>query len=404
MNTPQSVHASSARDVQHHSPGSPPDWVLLAVTGMSPAILTETVWALAHESTPIIPSRIIVVTTAQGRRRLVDQLLTPSAACSGLTPWDALRSSLAALGHDLTGRLRFGATADDVHVITAFDPNTGQSRELNDIRSPAENDAAADFILERVRAIVENPDTLLVASIAGGRKTMGALLYACMTLLGRETDRLTHVLVNEPFDSLQGFWFPGQPGQLLVNGSAPAPLPASAIVELADVPFIPLRNLFRRELGRPAGTFRRLVELGRTNVRISTGEGIRLEIDRAHTVAHINHSPLHLAIREHLVLLYFAERAKGRPSQARGIKELIDDLEAFRQELISTAPATNGADWRHEVADLAPLQERDVTRVLSDIRRKARQASNDATLLAGVLPERGRPTLDIPGPMIFLKG
>jgi len=30
---------------------------------------------------------------------------------------------------------------------------------------------------------------------------MGALLYAALSLLGRPQDRLTHVLVNEPFDN-----------------------------------------------------------------------------------------------------------------------------------------------------------------------------------------------------------
>jgi hypothetical protein len=39
-----------------------PEVVLLAVTGMSPAILTETIWALAQENPPILPDRIAVLT------------------------------------------------------------------------------------------------------------------------------------------------------------------------------------------------------------------------------------------------------------------------------------------------------------------------------------------------------
>ena len=56
-------------------------------------------------------------------------------------------------------------------------------------------------MLDQFRMVVEKADATLIASIAGGRKTMGALLYGCMTLLGRETDRLTHVLVHEPFET-----------------------------------------------------------------------------------------------------------------------------------------------------------------------------------------------------------
>ncbi|MCZ7641236.1 MAG: CRISPR-associated ring nuclease Csm6 [Verrucomicrobia bacterium] len=189
-----------------------PETVLLAVTGMSPAVLTETVWALAHEPEPVIPSRVIVLTTASGRDALVARLFAPHPAFAGRSPWDTLREALAGEGHDLRGRLRFGTTPDDIRVITAVDPATGRSRELDDLRSPADNEAAANFLLEQVRTVVENPDTGLVASLAGGRKTMGALLYACLTLVGRETDRLTHVLVNEPFETSRDFFFPGQPG------------------------------------------------------------------------------------------------------------------------------------------------------------------------------------------------
>lgn len=34
--------------------------VLFAVLGMSPAVLTETVWALARESPSVIPHRVVV--------------------------------------------------------------------------------------------------------------------------------------------------------------------------------------------------------------------------------------------------------------------------------------------------------------------------------------------------------
>ena len=125
--------------------------------------------------------------------------------------WDALRARLAALGHDLTGRLQFGTTGGDIRVFSAPDRRTGRSRELEDIRTPEDNQAAADLVLDEVRRITFNDDTRLVASLAGGRKTMGALLYAALSLLGRPQDRLTHVLVNEPFDDPRlapRFYFP----------------------------------------------------------------------------------------------------------------------------------------------------------------------------------------------------
>ena len=382
--------------------------ILFAVTGMSPAVITETIWALAHEPEPIIPARVIVVTTAAGRGELERQLFTSDPRFGGRCPWDALRDSLAALGHELTGRLRFGTTADDVRVITATDPHTGRSHELADLRTPADNAAAADFLLEQLRGLVENPDTRVVASLAGGRKTMGALLYACMTLVGRETDRLTHVLVDEPYDALAGFWFPGQPGGALprpARGSRPALTaePAAAVVEVADVPFVPLRNLFHRELGQTAGTFSRLLDLCRVNVRISAGEHLNLEVGRTRRDAIVNGRRLELAPREHLVLLFFADRAKRGETIVSSYDEILGDLNAFRAELRASAPQTDWSDWRNSSQLNADFDERNLTRVLSDLRTKARRTGGDVVFLADVLPSKGRCALDVPGPRIFIK-
>ena len=40
--------------------------ILLAGMGTSPAVLTETVWALAHQEQPIVPDEIVVITTKLG--------------------------------------------------------------------------------------------------------------------------------------------------------------------------------------------------------------------------------------------------------------------------------------------------------------------------------------------------
>ena len=36
---------------------------LIAGMGTSPAVLTETVWALAHQAQPVVPDEIVVITT-----------------------------------------------------------------------------------------------------------------------------------------------------------------------------------------------------------------------------------------------------------------------------------------------------------------------------------------------------
>lgn len=111
----------------------------------------------------------------------------------------------------MKGRLCFGPTPHAIRVFTLFDAKLKRTRELADIGSEAENTAAADFIMETVRGLAMDDGVRLVASIAGGRKTMSALLFSVMSLLGKEDDLLTHILVNEPFESrglTPRFYFP----------------------------------------------------------------------------------------------------------------------------------------------------------------------------------------------------
>jgi CRISPR-associated protein (TIGR02584 family) len=396
-------------------PSTQPATVLLAVTGMSPAVLTETVWALAHEPEAVLPSRVIVVTTLSGREKLERQLFQPEPRLEERTPWEELRHALALKGHNLEDRLRFGTTSDDIRVITACDPVTGRTRELADLRAPADNEAAADFILEQVRALVENPDIRVVASLAGGRKTMGALLYACFTLIGRETDRLTHVLVNEPFETLRGFWFPGQsggaiqqPGSGNPNSDATPPElsalsfnPTDARVELADVPFVPLRNLFHRELGRPAGRFNVLVESCREQVRRAAGEHLMLSIEQSRCDLEVNGTRVKLSPREHLVLLFLASRAKRGEPAIGAYAEAVDPLNDFRQEVRAIKPKNDlpaGDAIQTKFED-----EEDIRKVVSSIRHKLRVAGGNAHLLGPCMPEKGRFSLAVPGELIHIK-
>lgn len=386
------------------------DTVLLAITGMSPAILTETIWALAHGRESIIPDRIIVVTTSTGRRQL-DRLFDSVVEWNGLSPWSALRQALVNAGFSVEGRLRFGLTGDDIRIIATADAATGISRELPDIRSPEDNSATADFLLDQVRSLASNPDLRVVASLAGGRKTMGALLYACFTLAGRETDRLTHVLVNEPYESLPGFWFPRQPGgNLRPTGNRSDSLalpgydPAQAVVELADVPFVPLRNLFQRELGRSVGAFGRLMETCRTGIRQRSGENLRLTLQTNRCELELNTHTLEVAARDYVPLLFFARHSKqGRPPFL-AYKEVLNTLNEFSREHRKSIANLPNSDARLIDALARPWNDdQELRRSLSDLRRRLRVWNNDGACLSELLPGRGRISLDIQGPQIFLR-
>jgi CRISPR-associated protein (TIGR02584 family) len=335
-----------------------PEIILLAVTGMSPAVLTETVWALAHGTPAIIPSRIIAVTTSEGRRQIEQHLFQPLDRFGGQTPWDALRNQLASLQHKHHGRLRFGTTGDDVRVITALDGRTGRSIELTDLRQPPDNEAAADFLLEQVRAIVENPDTRLIASIAGGRKTMGALLYGAMSLLGRETDRLTHVLVSEPFETLREFYFPGQPGGGLPDRDGRVHDPGSARVELANVPFVPLRNRFQEIAGLP-GSFRGLTARYSKQLRTDATRKVRIEICHAERAVVIDDLGVPMRPKA-MVILHALLDLTEQGVALRGQLEAQDPINTWisKQQSLAWQGHVDGDGLKHELNHLRTVLKR----------------------------------------------
>jgi CRISPR-associated protein (TIGR02584 family) len=224
---------------------STPPTALLAVTGMSPAVLTETTWALAHptdDRPPILPVEVVAITTLKGAEAVRDQLLTAAPGFNGQTAWQTLRRELLGTTADSDERLTLR-----VVVMERPDAASGLVQPLADIRTQADNLAAAEFILRQVRQHTDSTDRLLIASLAGGRKTMSALLHAAFCHLARPQDRLTHILVSEPFENpaLQPrFFYCTQPCQALKGPDGRVYQARDARLELADVPFVPLRVRF----------------------------------------------------------------------------------------------------------------------------------------------------------------
>ena len=130
---------------------STPRRILLAVTGLTPQIVTETLYALACRSeSPWIPHEIHLITTSTGANNARLNLLA--------------------------GKRWFHRLCEDYHLPPiAFPPEhihvlqDDEGRPLDDIRTQAHNTLAADFITEQLRQLTEDPDSELHVSIAGGR-------------------------------------------------------------------------------------------------------------------------------------------------------------------------------------------------------------------------------------------
>ena len=209
------------------SPESYPRRILVAVTGLSPQIVTETLYALAFARTPrFIPTEVRLITTEEGAQRAQLSLLHEQ------TGWF----------HRLCKDYQLPPIAfrpEQIHVL-----RNARGNPLGDIRSVADNTVAADAITELMRELTGDGDSALHVSIAGGRKTMGFYLGYALSLYGRIQDRLSHVLVNAPYESHPDFFYPTPKSELIhTPGPSGRPYDArDADVTLAEIPFVRMRE------------------------------------------------------------------------------------------------------------------------------------------------------------------
>jgi CRISPR-associated protein (TIGR02584 family) len=168
--------------------------IFLFVSGRTPQIITETLFFFLSRHRPAVrPDEIHVLTTSEGKTAIVSQLLEPNTG----------QFFRFCRDYRLDPRnIRF--SEDTIEVL-----RDEQGAPLVDIRSDTENLAAADRIVAKVRTLTSDPHTRLVASMAGGRKTMGLYLGFALQFYGRAQDRLTHVLVSPPsLESNPAFFYP----------------------------------------------------------------------------------------------------------------------------------------------------------------------------------------------------
>ena len=203
--------------------------ILLAATGLSPQILTETLYALGvapgEGQAPFIPTEVHLITTAQGADIARTSLLHPDGGA-----FHALLADYPQLG-------RPAFDASHIHVI-----QDAAGQPLSDIRSPEENAQAADSITALMGELTRDEGAQLHVSIAGGRKTMGFYLGYAFSLFARPQDELSHVLVSSPFESHAEFFFPpAQPRRLATRDGQHIDT-RDARITLAHIPVVSLRH------------------------------------------------------------------------------------------------------------------------------------------------------------------
>ena len=223
----------------HTSYGGYRNRVLLVLVGMSPAVLTETVFALTRGDLGddyFVPTKVEVVTTRLGKERLVKALLDPVPSVPG--------GRFAKMWNNLGSLPALSFTAADVYV-----PADEDGAPFDDAHSKPQLEAIGDLMLQRLQAHASQPDTAVVTSISGGRKSMSHLAGTALSLVARPQDRLVHVIVHPAsLETCDAFYFPDPKRTTKYDcwdetGRKALQIdPAVARVELALVPFLLLKD------------------------------------------------------------------------------------------------------------------------------------------------------------------
>jgi len=313
-----------------------PRRILLAVTGLSPQIVTESVYALAVQATPAwIPHEVHLITTVRGAGNARLKLLSREPGW-----FHRLR--------DDYGLPDIAFDEAHIHVIERAD-----GTPLDDIRDDADNQRAADFIADTVRRLTLEAATEIHASIAGGRKTMGFYLGYAMSLYGRAQDRLSHVLVSAPFESHPEFYYPTPATRVITSlDRAQDALDCNkAQVWLGDIPFVRLRDGLPQRLLEGAASFSHVVAVA------NRAQGTPLlAIDMLTRTVRVDGEDLKLGKVDLALLLWLARRAKGRQGAVDwGSPEAGREFLATARDVINPASGEfdrveEALDWRRNAA------------------------------------------------------
>ncbi len=217
--------------------------ILVGVTGLTPQVVTETVYALAVErEPPFIPTEIHILTSNTGAKAIQSRLLS-----EGEDRFGQLCREYA------LGYIKFDASC--IHIL-----KDDEGCPLEDIQTPEQQTWAADTITGLIQTLTRDDTAALHVSLAGGRKSMGFYMGYALSLFGRPQDRLSHVLVSAPFENVTDFFYPPRSPAIFKTRDEVNLNSADAKIMLADIPFVQMRSHLPLGLQREGARFSDAVE------------------------------------------------------------------------------------------------------------------------------------------------
>ena len=201
---------------------------LFAVVGLSPQVITESLYALYKQGKDV--HEVVIITTSQGKEKIYSTLLAGQNGYFArfLQEYNIPQDSIL-FNHD------------SIHVIEDEHGNA-----ISDLTTEEENRYLLKLCLDLAFNLTNRSEICVYFSVAGGRKTMSSCLTLAAQLYGRPNDRLCHVLVSPEFENSREFYFPPAKNTTVKlkdkNGEIFYKSTKYANINLVNIPFVSIRK------------------------------------------------------------------------------------------------------------------------------------------------------------------
>lgn len=321
--------------------------ILIAVAGLTPQVITETLYYLTQVKKPKNKiSEIYVITTSDGKREILKKLLDKDKGkffefCKHCK----LKPS----------SIKF----DEKSIILLRD---SRGKPLKDIRTARDNELVADQITEFIREKTEDPHTILHCSVAGGRKTMSVFLAYALILFGRPKDTLSHVLVDEKSERDKDFFYPK------INAER------KTSIDLAEIPYLKLREKITNLLVSRKTPFSRIVSAAQKEINAMPLPE-PLQVDLKKRCIRIGRKEINLNPKLIAVYSYFAEMRRTLPGDT-GFRQLKGANALNPEEIVSYIRKTHP----DALLERYKFRRENILQDISKINRKIEDALDNPAL------------------------
>lgn len=275
-------------------PAPEPRHLLVALLGRTPQVLTETLYALCVDRRVPI-SEVWAISTEEGRKVALDTLL------------DSRHGRFHQMQKDYPspcGQVRFSAG----QILVAQDGLL----PLADIRSRQDSETFLELILRVLWEKTSDPHTAVHCSLAGGRKTMSTYMALVMQMLGREQDKLYHVLLTPPeAEHHAEFYYPAPVSQILRLSNGREFDSAKVKVELVEIPYVRLRERLPVEILERRASFAELLQWTQDEIA-ALPRAPMLQLVPQRRLLRIGGREIELPPIEFCLYWHFAERSQKR--------------------------------------------------------------------------------------------